>query len=114
MPQLSHSSLSRPCTHIPTAVKYSHTPYVLISVFDTTCALCQAQCMNKKPVHITTREVAERFGVNIATVRRWVNSGIVTPDITTPGGHHRFTEETVAALTAGSHVRSEQRSQVSA
>ena len=70
--------------------------------------------MNNKPVHITTREVADRFGVNIATVRRWVNAGIVKPDITTPGGHHRFTEETVAALTAGSTAKVEQRSQASA
>ncbi|WP_164468845.1 MerR family transcriptional regulator [Arthrobacter sp. Leaf141] len=63
--------------------------------------------MNKNPVYITTSQVADRFGVNTATVRRWVLNGTVTPDVTTPGGHHRFTEETVAALrlesaTAGS------------
>jgi predicted site-specific integrase-resolvase len=58
--------------------------------------------MNKKPVYITTSGVAERFGVNTATVRRWVLNGRFTPDITTPGGHHRFTEETVAALESGS------------
>ncbi len=56
--------------------------------------------METQPVHITTREVADRFGVNIATVRRWVNAGIVKPDITTPGGHHRFTEANVESLVA--------------
>lgn len=56
--------------------------------------------MNTKPVHITTRQVADRFGVNIATVRRWVNAGIVTPEVTTPGGHHRFSQANVEALAA--------------
>lgn len=71
--------------------------------------------MNTKPVHITTRQVADRFGVNIATVRRWVNSGIVTPDVTTPGGHHRFTEANVEALAAAHAApRAEQTSRQSA
>lgn len=71
--------------------------------------------MNKQPVHITTRQVADRFGVNIATVRRWVNAGIVTPDVTTPGGHHRFTEATVDALAAAhSGPKTDQRAARSA
>lgn len=71
--------------------------------------------MNKQPVHITTRQVADRFGVNIATVRRWVNAGIVTPDVTTPGGHHRFTEANVESLAAAhTSAKVDQRSQVPA
>jgi DNA-binding transcriptional MerR regulator len=71
--------------------------------------------MSKQPVHITTRQVADRFGVNIATVRRWVNAGIVTPDVTTPGGHHRFTEANVEALAvAHAAPRADQRSPQSA
>ena len=70
--------------------------------------------MNKKSVYITTSEVAARFGVNTATVRRWVLNGRFTPDITTPGGHHRFREETVAALESesahGAGTRSPARS----
>jgi excisionase family DNA binding protein len=70
--------------------------------------------MNTKSVHITTRQVADRFGVNIATVRRWVNAGLVMPDVTTPGGHHRFSEENVAALVeAHSGVRAERPTQAS-
>lgn len=68
--------------------------------------------MSKKLVYKTTSDVAERFGVNVATVRRWVNDGRVKPDVTTPGGHHRFTDETIAALQAESAAASAQRSQV--
>jgi DNA-binding transcriptional MerR regulator len=71
--------------------------------------------MNTQAVHITTRQVADRFGVNIATVRRWVNAGIVTPDVTTPGGHHRFTEANVEALVAAHAApKADQRSPQSA
>ncbi|MBV8179542.1 MAG: helix-turn-helix domain-containing protein [Mycobacterium sp.] len=41
---------------------------------------------------LTTRDVAARFGVHPAQIRRRVTKGILTPTLTTPGDHHRFAE----------------------
>lgn len=49
-------------------------------------------------VYMTTTQVAERFQVDSSTVRRWVDHGKLKPAITTPGGHYKFTEESVEAL----------------
>jgi DNA-binding transcriptional MerR regulator len=68
--------------------------------------------MSKKLVYKTTSDVAELFGVDGATVRRWVLDGRVKPDVTTPGGHHRFTDKTIDALKAESAPGGVQRSQV--
>lgn len=35
-------------------------------------------------------ELAAELRVAPSTVRRWVESGKLTPAVTTPGGHHRF------------------------
>lgn len=50
-------------------------------------------------VLLTTTEVAHRFRVDTSVVRRWVSSGKLKPSITTPGGHYRFSESSVAAFT---------------
>jgi excisionase family DNA binding protein len=47
---------------------------------------------------LTTREVAIILHVDPSTVRRWVERHQITPSVTTPGGHHRFTEADLAAL----------------
>lgn len=53
-------------------------------------------------VYLTTTQVSHRFLVDSSTVRRWVEHGKLKPAITTPGGHYKFTEESVEALAAAS------------
>lgn len=50
-------------------------------------------------VLLTTSEVAKRFRVDTSVVRRWVASKKLAPVITTPGGHYRFDEASLAAFT---------------
>lgn len=47
---------------------------------------------------LTTREVAIILHVNPSTVRRWVERDQLHASVTTPGGHHRFTQEDLDAL----------------
>lgn len=47
---------------------------------------------------LTVREVAAIFGVDPKTVRRWKDAGKLAPH-RTPGGHLRFSEREVKALT---------------
>lgn len=49
-------------------------------------------------VLLTTTEVAKRFRVDTSVVRRWVSSGKLTPAVTTPGGHYRFNEASLAGF----------------
>jgi excisionase family DNA binding protein len=46
---------------------------------------------------LTTRAVAERFGVAVSTVTRWVTDGHLTPMAKTPGlrGAYLFTADEV-------------------
>lgn len=46
--------------------------------------------MNKPFVLLTTSEVAQTFGVDPSTVRRWVMLGKLAPALVTPGGQYRF------------------------
>ncbi|MCE5291585.1 MAG: helix-turn-helix domain-containing protein [Nocardiaceae bacterium] len=46
-------------------------------------------------MYYTTSQVANRYGVDSSTVRRWVEKGLLTPACTTPGGHHRFSASEV-------------------
>lgn len=57
----------------------------------------QCATSDVSPTNLTTAELAELLRVNTSTVRRWVMKGIITPTITTPGGHHRFDREGVIA-----------------
>lgn len=47
---------------------------------------------------LTTGQVAERFAVDISTVARWANEGLI-PFFTTPAGHRRFHVEDVEQFT---------------
>lgn len=47
------------------------------------------------PHWLTPAEAADTLGVTAATIRRWVRSGALQPTLTTPGGHYRFTEESL-------------------
>lgn len=49
------------------------------------------------PETLTRRQVAERLGVHVDTVRRWEDRGALTP-LRTPGGHVRYAADEVAAL----------------
>lgn len=46
-------------------------------------------------VLLTTNDVAKRFRVHPASVRRWVTEGHLKPTIKTPGGVMRFSEEDI-------------------
>ena len=50
------------------------------------------------PQYLTPKEVAKILGVSPITVRQWAQKGVL-PFITTQGGHRRFLEEDVAALS---------------
>jgi len=52
-------------------------------------------------VLLTTTEVAKRFRVDTSVVRRWVSGGKLKPAITTPGGHYRFDESSLAEFSGG-------------
>jgi excisionase family DNA binding protein len=58
--------------------------------------------MEQQVEHMTTSQVAQHFGVDSSTVRRWVIQGKLKPSITTPGGYHRFSPETVNRLAESS------------
>lgn len=49
---------------------------------------------------LTTAQIAERFGVDVRTVARWVNAGRLTPVVQAPGlrGARLFRPEDVDAL----------------
>lgn len=47
---------------------------------------------------MTTKEVANLFGVKVQTVRRWVKMGLL--EALKPGGHLRFQRHEVRALMA--------------
>jgi predicted DNA-binding transcriptional regulator AlpA len=44
--------------------------------------------MKNRPVRV--RDLAERIGVDVSTVRRWLANGDGPPHIKTPGGHIIF------------------------
>ena len=39
---------------------------------------------------LTTGELARELGVSRGAVLKWVRAGLITPEFTTPGGHHRW------------------------
>lgn len=52
---------------------------------------------------LTTREVADMFGVDRKTVTRWVIAGRIAT-VRTPGGHHRFPAAQIKALLTPSTI----------
>ncbi len=48
---------------------------------------------------LTPKQVAQRFAVDPKTVTRWARTGKL-PSIRTPGGHRRYRESVVEALSA--------------
>lgn len=48
-------------------------------------------------VHFSTTSIAELFEVNVSTVKRWIDRGLMQAEIT-PGGHRRITQEQLDAF----------------
>lgn len=47
---------------------------------------------------LSIREVAEKFGVCIITIRRWEKSGRLSPAIRTFGGHRRYDSDVIEEI----------------
>lgn len=60
----------------------------------------------QRPHLLKTTEVAAAFGVDVATVRRWVSEGLLFP-VKTPGGQFRYHAADVERLMAVSQQRDE-------
>lgn len=50
---------------------------------------------------VTTGALAKALGVSRAAVNRWVGTGLLVPDVTTPGGHHRWNVDRVREQLGG-------------
>ena len=59
------------------------------------------------PTTITTGELAAALGVSKSAILKWVRAGLITPEMTTPGGHHRWNEATVRAQLRALRERDE-------
>jgi excisionase family DNA binding protein len=59
-------------------------------VLDTASRVWCDRHMTQELALYTTTEVARRFAVDSATVRRWVAKGQLKPAGVTPGGQYRF------------------------
>ncbi len=42
---------------------------------------------------VSTSQAARELGVSARSLARWTKEGKITPDLTTPGGHHRWDVE---------------------
>jgi hypothetical protein len=50
---------------------------------------------------VSTGALAKALGVSRAAVNRWVGTGLLVPDVTTPGGHHRWDVDRVREQLGG-------------
>jgi hypothetical protein len=50
---------------------------------------------------LSTGALAKALGVSRAAVNRWVGTGLLVPDVTTPGGHHRWDVDRVREQFGG-------------
>lgn len=51
---------------------------------------------------LTPKDVADLFGVTVATVAEWGRSGKLRASFRTPGGHRRYTQADLDAFIAES------------
>ncbi|MBU0597408.1 cobalamin-dependent protein [Patescibacteria group bacterium] len=49
-------------------------------------------------VHFTPPQLAPLFGVNVSTIKRWINQGFLKSEVT-PGGHRRINREQLLQFT---------------
>jgi excisionase family DNA binding protein len=53
--------------------------------------------------YYSTSDLAKLLGVDNSTIKRWADLGEI-PCVKTLGGHRRFTQDTVSALTAKMNI----------
>lgn len=46
---------------------------------------------------LTTPELARELGLSTRSIRRYLHDGKISPEITSPGGHHRWDADNVRA-----------------
>jgi len=56
---------------------------------------------------ISTGELARELGVARGTILVWIANGVITPEYTTPGGHHRWVLEDVQRQLRDARQRDE-------
>ena len=56
---------------------------------------------------ISTGEHARELGVARGTILVWINNGLISPEFTTPGGHHRWVLEDVLRQLRDARERDE-------
>jgi excisionase family DNA binding protein len=59
---------------------------------------------------ISSGEVARRLGVTTRAIGRWVERGMLTPAVTTPGGRYRFRWSEVEAQLRAQRQRDDESS----
>jgi DNA-binding transcriptional MerR regulator len=56
---------------------------------------------------LTTSELAKALGLSLRSVQRYIAAGNITPELTTPGGHHRWDLDNVREQLREQRRRSE-------
>ncbi|MFD1533757.1 MerR family transcriptional regulator [Pseudonocardia aurantiaca] len=56
---------------------------------------------------LTTGQLAKELGVSRGAILTWTNDGLITPEFTTPGGHHRWDAEKVRQQLRAQRQRDE-------
>ncbi len=59
------------------------------------------------PPLVPTGVAARELGVAVRTLQHWVSQGLVTPDVTTAGGHFRWDVENLRAQLRALRQRGE-------
>lgn len=49
-----------------------------------------ATTVRRVPDELTSGQLARELGVSHRAVLKWAEQGVITPEWTTPGGHHRW------------------------
>jgi len=44
---------------------------------------------------LTTSQLARALGLSISSIKRYIAAGQIKPELTTPGGHYRWSVESV-------------------
>jgi excisionase family DNA binding protein len=56
---------------------------------------------------LTTSELAKALGLSLRSIQRYIAAGHITPELTTPGGHHRWNLDDVRNQLREQRRRSE-------